>query len=239
MQHEQQPLIPPLPNFASAEDGAPSVRTFTVVLDLDETLCSNRMRVTLRPHAIDLIKSLNALSSATTLVEVVLWTASVESVARPVVNRIDPSGVYFRHCIFRDSRWFREIGFTKDLRRLGRDMKSTVIVENSPLSVRLNRRNAILVKDYFGGVADTELEHVKTVLTDWIQSGAPDVAEYLAVHPLINARTNEVSPPPRATISHRTTSNKSALRSVAAGGVRGIAALRAYGGSGRLYGSHA
>lgn len=39
--------------------------------------------------------------------------------------------------------------YTKDLRRLGRNMSDVFILENSPYSAWMNKRNAILIPDYF------------------------------------------------------------------------------------------
>lgn len=100
-------------------------------------------------------------------VEIVLWTASVEAVGRPVVSKLDPDKEIFDQLIYRDIRWYRE-DYTKDLRRLGRDMNRVVIVENSPCSVSLNRKNSILVTDFIRNPQDKELLMAMTILTEWI-----------------------------------------------------------------------
>lgn len=102
-------------------------------------------------------------------VEIILWTASVESVGRPVVAKLDPSGTIFDQTIYRDFRWYQDVNYTKDLRRLARDMDRIVIVENSPLSVHLNRKNAILVSDFVSAARDKELILVANVLKDWMK----------------------------------------------------------------------
>ena len=177
----------------------------TVVFDLDETLCSNRRvgKAILRPGAIELLKTLANLSSDPSVncyVEVILWTASMECVARPVVERMDPQGTIFAHLIFRDRRWYKEVGYTKDLTKLGRDMGRVVILENSPESVRLNRKNSILVRDFLGANPhDQDLFVCKEVLESWIrQCGSSKCASeqipiqaFLAQHPQMNDR-NEV-----------------------------------------------
>lgn len=147
----------------------------TVVFDLDETLCNNRRqgRALLRPGSIELLKSLAAMRADNRCyVEIVLWTASMECVARPVVLRLDPDGTIFNHLIFRDRRWYKETGYTKDLRLLGRDMSHVVIIENSPASVILNRKHALLVKDFLGVSLqnDQALPVVQDVLLGWAKS---------------------------------------------------------------------
>jgi hypothetical protein len=128
-----------------------------------------------RPHSIETLQLLRDLRDEGYHVEVVLWTASVEDLARTVLDtRLDPEGGLFQHLIFRDSRWFREVGYTKDLRQLGRDMRRVVIVENSPMSVRLNRGNAIMVRDFLGmSFNDCDMAVVRDVLHQWIKTAAP------------------------------------------------------------------
>lgn len=129
----------------------------TVVFDLDETLCNNRLpgKACLRPGCIELLNALAAIrddfANSHCFIEIILWTASMECVARPVVERMDPQGTIFNHLIYRDRRWYKDTGYTKDLRLLGRDLSHVVIIENSPMSVVLNRNHAILVKDFVGG----------------------------------------------------------------------------------------
>lgn len=102
-------------------------------------------------------------------VEIILWTASVEVVGKPVVKILDPLGNIFNQVIYRDFRWYHSMeNYTKNLRRLGRDMDRVVIIENSLASVRLNRKNAILVSDYIRGCSDKELHYVGEILKEWI-----------------------------------------------------------------------
>ncbi|CBH16285.1 hypothetical protein, conserved [Trypanosoma brucei gambiense DAL972] len=188
-------------------------RTATIVFDLDETLCNNRVNgpAILRPGAIDILGKLRSLyprciapgdggspvrdasASAESVgnsgsrsglvptdvtagngplvqLEIVLWTASVESVARPVVDRLDPDGTIFDCVICRDARWYDESGYTKDLRLLGRYIERSVIVENSPLCVKLNRRNAILVSDFVRNRMDRQLYVVCVILLEWLDN---------------------------------------------------------------------
>lgn len=102
--------------------------------------------------------------------EMVLWTASVELCARPVVERLDPQREIFDQLIFRDIRWYSSMDYTKDLSRLGRSMDRCVIVENAPASVYMNRHNAILVHDFVSNRQDRELCVVKAVLTEWMEA---------------------------------------------------------------------
>eukprot|EP01065_Artemidia_motanka_P034645 TRINITY_DN422_c19_g1_i1.p1 TRINITY_DN422_c19_g1~~TRINITY_DN422_c19_g1_i1.p1 ORF type:complete len:389 (+),score=67.37 TRINITY_DN422_c19_g1_i1:349-1515(+) len=157
-----------------------SQHEYTVVFDLDETLVSNRMAgfrpAIKRPHLENLLRSLRGKA------EIVLWTASIESVGRPVLRQIDPNSEYFHHAIYRDPAWFQErpnVPHHKDLRLLGRDMSKVIIVENNPFSVRLNKRNAVLVPDFDRpNPTDGSLRRLEGFLGELLDSGR-DVADFV------------------------------------------------------------
>jgi len=187
MPPQRAPMPPPEPCY------------YTIVFDLDETLCCNRGpgRAVLRPGCLDILKSLRALSTPQRPIEIILWTASVESLARTVLTRLDPDGSIFTDLIFRDKRWFKETGYTKDLRLLGRDMERVVIIENSPMSVTLNRQQAILVKDFLGHAPhDTDLKAVKEVLESWVTADRfVPIREWLAQHPRVDRNNHVIAAP--------------------------------------------
>jgi hypothetical protein len=56
--------------------------------------------------------------------------------------------------------------YVKDLRRMGRDLKSTIIVDNSPVSFCLQPENSILIKSWFDDPSDTDLIGLERVLDD-------------------------------------------------------------------------
>ncbi|RNF16713.1 uncharacterized protein Tco025E_05092 [Trypanosoma conorhini] len=102
--------------------------------------------------------------------EIIIWTASVEVVARPVIARLDPDGTILDDVIYRDVRWYRDGGYTKDLRRIGRHLERNIIVENAPSCVCMNRRNAILVNDFVNNPADRQLVIVRAILQEWLDN---------------------------------------------------------------------
>eukprot|EP00760_Papus_ankaliazontas_P032685 PhM_4_TR5927/c0_g1_i1/m.71599/K17616/CTDSPL2; CTD small phosphatase-like protein 2 len=174
-------LLPPVPVTRSES-------MYTVVFDLDETLVANRNPASpaiLRPHCRDLLSALRGHA------EVVMWTASIESVGKPVLYQLDPDGTHIQHAIYRHPSWFSENNFfSKDLRLLGRDINRTVIIENTPQCVRLNREHGVIVPNYFGTRPDdTALIFIRALLLELIQSNM-SVPEFLSAHPGL-VRTNE------------------------------------------------
>ncbi|ESL12223.1 hypothetical protein TRSC58_00013 [Trypanosoma rangeli SC58] len=124
--------------------------TLTVVLDLDETLVSNRngafLAAILRPYCLHFLNALRHMKG----LEVVLWTASTKETALPVVEQLSQSGLVFDEVIYRNDMWFTEPLHTKDLRLLGRDMDRLLIVDNAANCCKLNPRNSVLADDFYG-----------------------------------------------------------------------------------------
>lgn len=137
----------------------------TVVLDLDETLIYAREGpLYARPGLDELLKFLKDNC------EGIVWTAGVKAYAQAVVRNIDKHDAV-RHTVYRHKKWFTGCaGYNKDLTLLGRDMSTTLIIENTPDCVRGNESNGILVADYEGGeLADNTLPCITLLLQDLIE----------------------------------------------------------------------
>ncbi|EFJ06481.1 hypothetical protein SELMODRAFT_135380, partial [Selaginella moellendorffii] len=83
------------------------------------------------------------LARASQFAELVLFTAGLEGYARPLVDRIDPENRISAR-LYRPATLvtcYRE--HIKDLSRLGRDLRRTVIIDNNPCSFILQPSNGI------------------------------------------------------------------------------------------------
>ena len=119
-------------------------KKYTFVLDLDETV------VYARDGPLHARGGLDSLLEEMDLVgEVVVWTAGTRSYAKAVMKEINRGGL-IKHLIYRHKTWFNASDYTKDLRRLGRDVEHVLIVENTPDCVRANPQNGIIVQDFEG-----------------------------------------------------------------------------------------
>lgn len=103
------------------------------------------------------------LSKVSEWYEIVIFTASLALYANPVVDLLDPHNLvqlrlYREHCVL--------IGgcYVKDIAKLGRDLKRTVIIDNSPLSYVLQPENAIPISAFFTDDNDRELERTLELL---------------------------------------------------------------------------
>lgn len=95
--------------------------------------------------------------------EIVVFTASLALYANPVMDLLDPENLvrerlYREHCVL--------VGgyYVKDIAKLGRDLRRTVIVDNSPLSYVLQPENAIPIVAFFTDDDDRELDKTLALL---------------------------------------------------------------------------
>eukprot|EP01062_Namystynia_karyoxenos_P059812 TRINITY_DN51225_c0_g1_i1.p1 TRINITY_DN51225_c0_g1~~TRINITY_DN51225_c0_g1_i1.p1 ORF type:complete len:355 (+),score=63.06 TRINITY_DN51225_c0_g1_i1:91-1155(+) len=152
---------------------------YCIVFDLDETLCYARAGPTrARP-------GVQGIVAAVQPAEVVVWTAGERTYAEGALRQLGFSSIV-RHLVPRDSRWYRD-GCTKDLRRLGRDLSRTLIIENTAQCIESNPENAILVPDYTGSHTDNVMSALSQVLRDLLQSGKT-VQDFLRSSPLLARR---------------------------------------------------
>lgn len=73
--------------------------------------------------------------------------------ADPVTDLLDRCGV-FRARLFRESCVFHQGCYVKDLSRLGRDLRKTLILDNSPASYIFHPENAVSGLDEPQGIRD-------------------------------------------------------------------------------------
>lgn len=136
----------------------------TVVLDLDETLIYAREGpLYARPGLEELMIFLKDNCEA------IVWTAGVKAYAQAVVRNIDKHDA-IRHTVYRHKKWFTGCaGYNKDLTLLGRNLDTTIIVENTPDCLRGNEGHGILVSDYEGGeLEDNTLVAILLLLKDLV-----------------------------------------------------------------------
>jgi RNA polymerase II subunit A small phosphatase-like protein len=88
--------------------------------------------------------------------EVVVFTASLAKYADPLLDLMDPSGLV-RWRLFRESCCPYEGNYVKDLNCLGRDLSSTIIVDNSPHSYIFQPANAVPIGTFIDDMEDQEL----------------------------------------------------------------------------------
>lgn len=111
--------------------------------------------------------------------EVVVFTASLAKYADPLLDLMDKDGLV-RWRLFRESCCPYEGNYVKDLNCLGRDLSSTIIVDNSPHSYVFQPANAVPISTFIDDMEDQELLEVLPQLLS-VES-VEDVRHYLGAN---------------------------------------------------------
>lgn len=86
------------------------------------------------------------------------------------------------HRLFRDSCLFHPGNYyVKDLSRVGRDLRHTIIIDNSPMSYIFHPNHAIPISTWFSDIHDNELLDLIPVLEDLAENSVRDVSLVLNV----------------------------------------------------------
>lgn len=95
--------------------------------------------------------------------EIVIYTASTSNYANPLLDVLDPKRLapyrlFKEHCTILGNL------ITKNLARLGRDLKDVVILDNSPVAYILQPGNAIPISTWIDNSKDNELSRLAPIL---------------------------------------------------------------------------
>lgn len=164
------PLLPP-----PAPD---MIGKHCLVLDLDETLVHSSFKPIPNPdfiipveieeqiHKVYVLKRPGVdqfLQEMGPLFEIVVFTASLSKYADPVLDLLDSTRVvHFR--LFREACTNYKGNYVKDLSRLGRDLKHTIIIDNSPTSYLFHPENSLPSETWYDDPADNELLRMIPIL---------------------------------------------------------------------------
>ncbi|KAF2164700.1 hypothetical protein M409DRAFT_67805 [Zasmidium cellare ATCC 36951] len=166
-----------------------------LVLDLDETLVHSSFKILHQAdftipveiegqyHNVYVIKRPGVdqfLKRVGELYEVVVFTASVSKYGDPLLDQLDIHGVV-HHRLFRESCYNHQGNYVKDLSQIGRDLKETIIIDNSPTSYIFHPQHAVPISSWFSDAHDNELLDLIPVLYDLAGSQVQDVSLVLDV----------------------------------------------------------
>ncbi|EEP81769.1 hypothetical protein UREG_06634 [Uncinocarpus reesii 1704] len=201
----QAPPVPPVP-LEKAQFLLPPIEPHLkdrkcLVLDLDETLVHSSFKVGYINHILDkadftipveiegqyhniyVIKRPGVdqfMKRVGELYEVVVFTASVSKYGDPLLDQLDIHRVV-HHRLFRDSCYNHQGNYVKDLSQVGRNLKDTIIIDNSPTSYIFHPQHAIPISSWFSDAHDNELLDLIPVLEDLAGCQVHDVSLVLDV----------------------------------------------------------
>jgi len=155
----------------------------TLVLDLDETLVHSSFKPIPNPdfiipveiedqvHKVYVLKRPGVdkfMGDLGPYFEIVVFTASLSKYADPVLDLLDVHKVV-KYRLFREACSNYKGNYVKDLNKLGRELKNSIIIDNSPSSYLFHPENAVPVESWFDDETDTELDDLIPFLKDLSQ----------------------------------------------------------------------
>ena len=143
---------------------------YTLVLDLDETLVylmpnnillneegkigEAKHTLIFRPGLIDFLKKMKSLY------ELVIFSFGTFEYVDSVIKIIEKKEKFFEHVLYRQHATANNGEYIKDLALLGRDLKNIIIVDDIPQVFKMQERNGICIKAFYGDI-DTERNTLK------------------------------------------------------------------------------
>jgi len=155
----------------------------SLVLDLDETLVHSSFKPVInadfiipveiedQTHQVYVLKRPGVdkfMKRVGELFEVVVFTASLAKYADPVLDLLDVHRVTAAR-LFREACVNHKGNFVKDLSKLGRELKASIIVDNSPASYLFHPNHAVPIDSWFDDMNDTELYDLVPILEELVK----------------------------------------------------------------------
>ena len=88
--------------------------------------------------------------------ELIIYTASLKKYADPLLDWLDPKGLISYRLFREDCTHYQGI-YVKDLSRINRDLKKTIIIDNSPTSYYFHPECALPTISWYDDMNDKEL----------------------------------------------------------------------------------
>ena len=148
--------------------------TYTLVLDLDETLVHffytpSGGTFLIRPYCFQF------LSKMSKYFETVIFTAAMKEYADSILDLIDPNKKLIKFRLYRYHTTISGINFVKDLSKLGRDLNKTIIVDNLADNFKLQQNNGIQIGTWIDDMKDTQLNDLGKILVEIVNKNPQNI----------------------------------------------------------------
>ena len=83
--------------------------------------------------------------------EIILFTVNLPEYSNKILKLIESKEKYFTFKLYRQHITFlKNKDYFKDISKLGRDLKRTIIIDTMPQNILLHKENGIIVKPFYG-----------------------------------------------------------------------------------------
>ena len=148
--------------------------TYTLVLDLDETLVHffytpSGGTFLIRPFCSQFLEEMAKIF------EIVIFTAALKDYADSILDILDPNKILINYRLYRHHTSLSGISFCKDLSKIGRDLSRTLIIDNLADNFKLQPSNGILIGTWIDDMKDTQLNDLGKILKILVSKKPNDV----------------------------------------------------------------
>ena len=148
--------------------------TYTLVLDLDETLVHffytpSGGTFLIRPFCIKFLEEMAKIF------EIVIFTAALKDYADSILDVLDPNKILINYRLYRHHTSLSGITFCKDLSKIGRDLNRTLIIDNLADNFKLQPNNGIPIFTWIDDMKDTQLDDLGKILKILISKKPKDL----------------------------------------------------------------
>jgi len=148
--------------------------TYTLVLDLDETLVHffytpSGGTFLIRPYCIQFLEEMSKFY------EIVIFTAALKDYADSILDILDPKKKYIRYRLYRQHTSICGVTFCKDLSKIGRNLGRTIIVDNLADNFKLQPNNGLHIWTWIEDMKDTQLNDLGKILKELVSKQPTDV----------------------------------------------------------------
>ena len=148
--------------------------TYTLVLDLDETLVHffytpSGGTFLIRPYCMKFLEEMAEKF------EIVIFTAALKNYADSILDLLDPYKKIIKYRLYRQHVTLSGITFCKDLSKIGRDLGKTIIVDNLEDNFKLQPNNGIHIWTWLDDMKDTQLDDLGKILKDLVSQNPSDI----------------------------------------------------------------
>ena len=148
--------------------------TYTLVLDLDETLVHffytpSGGTFLIRPFCLQFLEEMAKIF------EIVIFTAALKDYADSILDILDPNKILINYRLYRHHTSLSGITFCKDLSKIGRDLSRTLIIDNLADNFKLQPNNGIPIWTWIDDMKDTQLNDPGKILKILIEKKPADL----------------------------------------------------------------
>ena len=160
--------------------------TYTLVLDLDETLVHffytpSGGTFLIRPYCFQFLEEMSRIF------EIIIFTAALKDYADSILDILDPNKKLINYRLYRQHTSISGVTFCKDLSKIGRNLGRTLIVDNLADNFKLQPNNGIHIWTWIDDMKDTQLNDLGIILKDLVSK------QPLDIRPIIKKMNDDIN----------------------------------------------